>query len=388
LRRDKLTWDVIVVGAGPAGSAAARACAEEGLSTLCIEEHGTIGHPVQCAGLLSTSAFAECGVSRRSILNEVSGARMFSGLGGEISFDAGVTKAFVVDRGLLDREMAEKAADAGAEFRLKTSAAGIRGTALLTRGVRGREEFPFRLLIAADGPRSSISRMLGFRRPQVYLAGIQAEVPCSIDPRCVELHPNASPDFFGWAIPVSPTRARVGLCAREHAKEYFDRFIVRYGGSMLHLVTGVIPLGVMPQTCGHRTFIVGDAAGFAKPTSGGGVYTGVRSAKHAAAVAAACCSAGAFDDEHLREYERRWREDFGRELDIGMKALRLRQRMTPEEIDRLCRALDSPDVIRAIVEHGDMDRPASLLRKLALKPAVVRAMGILFASEVRRIITG
>ncbi|HQD24114.1 MAG TPA: FAD-dependent oxidoreductase, partial [Methanoculleus sp.] len=140
MRRDKLTWDVIVVGAGPAGSAAARACAEEGLSTLCIEEHGTIGHPVQCAGLLSTSAFAECGVSRRSILNEVSGARMFSGLGGEISFDAGVTKAFVVDRGLLDREMAEKAADAGAEFRLKTSAAGIRGTALLTRGVRGREE--------------------------------------------------------------------------------------------------------------------------------------------------------------------------------------------------------------------------------------------------------
>jgi hypothetical protein len=71
-----------------------------------------------------------------------------------------------------------------------------------------------------------------------------------------------------------------------------------------------------------------------------------------------------------------------------MKALRLRQRMTPEEIDRLCRALDNPDVIRTIVEHGDIDRPGSLLRKLALKPAVVRAMGILFASEVRRIITG
>lgn len=383
-----MVWDVVVIGAGPVGSAAARACAKEGLSTLCIEEHGTIGHPVQCAGLLSISAFAECDVSNRSILNEVSGARMVSGLGGELLFDAGVTKAYVVDRCLLDRAMAEKAANAGAEFRLKTSAAGIQGTSLLTRGIRGREEIPFRLLIAADGPRSSIARMLGFQRPEVYLAGIQAEVPCEIDPRHVELHPNAAPDFFGWVIPVSPTRARVGLCAREHAHDHFNRFIARYGGNSLHLVSGVIPLGVMPQTYGHRALIVGDAAGFAKPTSGGGIYTGVRSAKHAAAVAAACCARAEFDDGSLRDYERRWKEDFGRELDIGMKAFRMRQKMTPEEIDRLCQVLDDPDLIATIVEHGDMDRPGTLLRKLALKPALVRAMGILFASGVRRILTG
>jgi flavin-dependent dehydrogenase len=284
--------------------------------------------------------------------------------------------------------MAKSAADAGAEFRLKTSASGISGTSLQTRGVRGREEIPFRLLIAADGPRSSVARMLGLQRSSLYLPGVQAEVPCAIDPRYVELHPNASPDFFGWAIPVSATRARVGLCAREHAKDHFDRFIARYGQNSLHLVSGVIPLGVMPRTYGRRALIVGDAAGFAKPTSGGGVYTGVRSAKHAAAVAAECCARGAFDDGSLRDYERRWKEDFGKELDIGMKALHMRQRMAPEEIDHLCRALDDPDIIRTIVEHGDMDRPGTLLRKLALKPALARTMGILFASGVRRILTG
>ncbi|WP_317065168.1 NAD(P)/FAD-dependent oxidoreductase [Methanoculleus caldifontis] len=383
-----MVWDVVVVGAGPAGSAAARACAEEGLSTLCIEEHGTIGHPVQCAGLLSASALAECDVSKRSVLNEVTGARMVSGLGGELLFDAGVTKAYVVDRCLLDREMAERAAEAGAEFRLKTGACGVQGASLLTRGVRGREEIPFRLLIAADGPRGSVARMLGLRRAGVYLAGVQAEVPYTMDPRYVELHPNASPDFFGWAIPVSRTRARVGLCAREHAGDHFARFVARYGGTSLHLVSGVIPLGVMPRTYGHRTLFVGDAAGLAKPTSGGGVYTGVRSAKHAAAVAAACVARGTFDDESLREYERRWKEDFGRELDTGMRALRVRQRMTPEEIDRLCRALNDEDLIATIVEHGDMDRPGALLRRLALKPALARAMGILFASGVRQILTG
>lgn len=374
------------MGAGPSGCAAARACAEKGLSTLCIEEHGTIGYPVQCAGLLSTSAFEECNVSRASIQNEVSGARMVSDLGGELLFDARTTKACIVDRTHLDREMAKRAADAGAEFLLKTSVVGIQGSSLLTRGVRGREEIPFRLTIAADGARSSIARMLGLRRSALYLGGVQAEVPYSVDPRYVELHPNASPDFFGWVIPVSATRARIGLCAREHAKDHFDRFIARYGGDCIHLVSGVIPLGVMPQTYGHRTLFVGDAAGFPKPTSGGGIYTGVRSAKHAAEVAAACCGRGVFDDDALRDYERRWKEDFGRELDIGLKALRIRQKMTPEDIDRLCRALNDPDIINTIVEHGDMDRPDALLRKLVLKPALIRGMGVLFASKMRHLL--
>jgi digeranylgeranylglycerophospholipid reductase len=313
---------------------------------------------------------------------------MVSDLGGELLFDARVTKAHVVDRCRLDREMAQRAADAGAEFLLKTSVSGIQGSALLTRGIRGREEIPFRLVIAADGPRSSIARMLGLRRPEIYLGGVQAEVPCRVDPRYVELHPNASPDFFGWVIPISATRARIGLCAKEHAKEHLDRFVARYGGSCTHLVSGVIPLGVMPRTYGHRVLFVGDAAGFPKPTSGGGIYTGIRSAKHAAEVAVACCARREFDDASLQDYERLWREDFGRELDIGLKMLRVRQKMTPEEIDRLCRILNDPDLIETIVEHGDMDRPGALIKKLALKPALIRGMGMLFASKIRQILKG
>ncbi len=130
-----MVYDVIVIGAGPAGSAAASECAKSGLTTLCIEEHGTIGYPVQCAGLLSNAAFAECRVSDRPVLARVSGARVVSDRGSEILIDAKIQKAVVVDRGLLDREMAESAANSGAEFLLKTAAYGIRGTSLIT-GVR------------------------------------------------------------------------------------------------------------------------------------------------------------------------------------------------------------------------------------------------------------
>jgi len=369
---ESMTYDVVVVGAGPAGSAAASACAGLGLKTLCIEEHGTVGYPVQCAGLLSTAAFAECRVSGRSVLNRVSGARILSEKGSGILIDAKKTMAFVVDRGALDREMAENAAHDGAEYLLKTSVCGIRQGTLITRGAFREKPIPFRVLIAADGPRSTIARLLRMQRAKVFLAGIQADVPHRGDPGVVELYPDASPDFFGWAIPTAPGRARVGLCARADVPEHFAAFLKKFSSSCVHLVTGTLPLGVMPKTYGHRTLFVGDAAGFAKPTSGGGVYTGVRSARHAAAVAAEACACNRFDDSVLSGYEQRWKADIGSELALGFRLFELRQHLSGQDIDDLIRALDRPDILRTIEEFGDMDRPSSVVRKLLLRPGVLR----------------
>jgi len=377
-----MMYDVVVVGAGPVGSAAAEECARLGLSTLCIEEHGTIGHPVQCAGLLSNAAFAECRVAERTVMNRVTGARIVAGEE-NILIDARKTMACVVDRSALDYEMARHAADRGAEFRLRTSACGIRGNTLLTRGVNGHEEIPFRILIAADGPRSSIARYLGMERARLFLAGIQADVPLNSDPRYVELHPDAAPDFFGWAIPAAPGITRIGMCTGADVPGRFEAFLQKFGGNSLHLVTGTLPLGVMPRTFGHRTLFAGDAAGFPKPTSGGGIYTGVRSARHAAAVAAEACESDRFDDPVLVGYERRWQADFGSELDLGFRLLGMRQRMTPADVQAILAALDDPEIIRTIEEYGDMDRPGTVVKKLLLKPGMFRLLGPLLATGLR-----
>jgi digeranylgeranylglycerophospholipid reductase len=344
-----MSYDVIVVGAGPAGSAAAHECARQGLSTLCIEEHGTIGYPVQCAGLLSNAAFAECRVSERAVLTKVSGARVISGMGSEILIDAKTTKAVVVDRGALDREMAESAANAGAEFRLRTAAYDISGTTLMTHGVNGHEKIPFRLLIAADGPRSSIARLCKMPRAKTYLAGIQVDLLHECDPRFVEIYPDASPDFFGWMIPTGEGRVRIGLCGQYQVPERFAAFRKKFGTNSTHLVTGTLPLGLMQKTYGPHTLFVGDAAGFAKPTSGGGVYTGIRSARHAAAVAAICCETDTFTDTMLGEYEQRWKADIGRELELGFRIFQLRQKISARDMDALIRALNDPDIVRTIV---------------------------------------
>lgn len=367
-----MRFDVIVVGAGPAGTAAARECARLGLSVLCLEEHGTIGYPVQCAGLLSTAAFDECRLSsERSILNRVSGARVIGSAGSELLIDAKRPKAVVVDRGTLDREMAEAAADAGAEFRLRTALCDVRGTTIISRGVNGHEEFGFGILIAADGPRSIVARRYGMERARTFLAGIQADMPGKCDTRYVEIYPDASPDFFGWAIPTGPGRIRVGLCGRSDVMARFSVFARRFGSSTTNLVTGTLPLGVMRQTYRTRTLFVGDAAGFPKPTSGGGIYTGVRSARHAAAVAAACISGGTFADAALADYERRWKEDFGRELDLGYRLFEMRQRLAPKDTDPLLQALNTPAILRTIEESGDMDRPGALVKKLLVNPSVL-----------------
>jgi digeranylgeranylglycerophospholipid reductase len=378
-------YDVVVVGTGPAGSTAARECAARGLTTLCIEEHGTIGYPIQCAGLLSLPALQECEVSQNCVLHQVRGARFVTNSGDIGTLDAGIPKACIVDRGILDREMAASALEAGADIRLKTSVRAVSGSGVITSGMRGKEEVRGRLIIAADGVRSGIARMMGFPRSPVLLSGLQAEIRWEMEPAYVEVHPHASPDFFGWVIPLGKDRARVGLCGEEAVKERFERFLSRYPSSIVHRVSGAIPLGVMPRTFGNRTLFIGDAAGMVKPTTGGGVYTGVRSARHAAEVALACCEEGRFDDQILASYEQRWKQDFGRELLLGFRLFQLRRSLSEEEVDRLLSVLKEPSLLETIKTYGDMDRPRKLLVQLAKKPAFYPLLRLLVQKGLHQI---
>ncbi|HWQ66328.1 MAG TPA: NAD(P)/FAD-dependent oxidoreductase [Methanospirillum sp.] len=377
-------WDVVVVGAGPAGSAAAADCASAGLSTLLIEEQAHIGFPVQCAGLLSCSAFSECRVTNRSVLNTVSGAVVSAG-SASCSFDAGQIKAYVVDRGMLDQEMGWTAANAGAEIQLKTGAhsVDIRNKVLKTRGVAGIQEIRYRVLIAADGPRSTISRAAGLDRAPVYLSGLQCDIPYDMEQQKVAIFPNASPEFFGWVIPMGKGRARIGMCGISGVRELFERFIRPFGRSGVHYVSGTIPIGTLPKTFSDGLMVVGDAAALAKPTSGGGVYTGIRSARHAAAVAIQSCEEDRTDASFLSTYEKRWKKDFGRELKIGYTAFGVRQKISPTKMESLIREMSRPSIQDLIVRKGDMDRPGRLIASLLVHPRMMIAGGSLLSGIIR-----
>ncbi len=376
------TYDVIVIGAGPVGCTAATLCADEGLSTLLVEEHATIGYPVQCAGLLSVQAFHECRVSEDSVLNTISGARIITN-NAAITFQAKETKAYVVDRAHLDREIAMHAAAAGSDILIKTYAKHIKKNTVFLTGAMGSYTVSGKVIIAADGPKSSIARMKGLTGPKTVLSGLQCDIRYNMDPSHVEIFPNGSEDFFAWIIPIGNGRARAGLAGTHDVKNRFLTFIKPFEQSCIHFVAGTIPLGVIPQTYADHTLITGDAAGFAKPTSGGGVYTGVRSARHAAATAIEACEQEHFDASSLSVYEKRWKSDFGRELALGYLLFKLRNNLHPSDIEYFIKNAQDPAFLRLIEDKGDMDRPSRLLKRIMFSPVMARSAGHILIKKIR-----
>jgi flavin-dependent dehydrogenase len=138
---------------------------------------------------------------------------------------------------------------------------------------------------------------------------------------------------------------------------------------------GTIPIGIRNHACSAGCIIVGNAAGFPKPISGGGICTGVRSAYHVASAAIAACESGDSLDTTLSEYGKRWRADFGGELELGFDALSLRRMLTAEEIDATIDALNTPEILALIAKSGDMDHPSSLLVKLMKKQHLSKFLG-------------
>ena len=148
-------------------------------------------------------------------------------------------------------------------------------------------------------------------------------------------------------------------------------------------MSGTIPLGTLERTYTEGIMVVGDAAALAKPTSGGGVYTGVRSGRHAAVIAVSAHEEGRYDAGFLSAYQQRWKADFGRELKAGMAAFALRQRIRTQEMDQIIRVMQSPSISDLIVRYGDMDRPGRLLGRLLVHPGMYPAAMIAFRSCIR-----
>jgi geranylgeranyl reductase family protein len=367
-------FDVAVIGAGPAGSMAAKYAAKSGVCTILLEEHAAAGWPVQCAGLLGNEAMAESEISSRSIvLQAMRGATVFSPGCQRLDFKAKATKAWVVDRRLFDQAMLARAVAKGAELRIRSNVRNIRrerGYSILT--LAGGREIKSRIVISAEGVSARIARRAGISPSQMILSGAQVQVPFAVeDPEKVEVHLGVAPGLFGWVIPIDERSARIGLCARDRGCEYLRSFFKkdtikkRLQGSPVALNVGGLPLGPAAVTAVDGLLAVGDAAGQVKPTSGGGIYPGLVAAKIAGGVAAAAAIEGDRTALRLMEYDRLWRAALGRELEIGMRANRMLGKMSDAELDELVGYLaKKPSLIEAIEEHGDIDRPSLLMARM------------------------
>ncbi len=383
-----MEYDVVIVGAGPAGSMAAKYAASEGVNVLMIEEHATIGQPVQCSGIISTRAYKGCEVTTSLTKHDIRGACVHAPDGRILSIDGRRTMAHVVDRRELDRAMAIEALHAGAAALVKTRYHGFRreGTHIVVNAVNHGEplEVRTRVLIGADGVQSTVGRDAGLGRVKSVLTCAQAEVTADVErPECVDLYVGrqVAPGFFAWAIPTREHTLRIGLCSTERSfdrlQHLMHRLSERYATSLLDFSVGSIPLGPPPVTVADGVIIVGDAAGQVKPTSGGGVFPGVRCAKIAGTVAAQAVARDDVSAASLMTYDTKWRADVGRELASGWRIRQTLNAFSDADVNELVAALDDKRMLDIIAQYGDMDRPSIVLRKLLLSTKAPRLFKLL-----------
>jgi geranylgeranyl reductase family protein len=383
-----MKYDCIVVGAGPAGAMAAKYAAINGARTLLIEEHASIGSPVQCTGLISTKALKECEVREGIfILSKIRGAFVYSPSGEEVCVRGKDVKAYVIDRKIFDRALVENAVDKGVDVLVRTRFTGLGAGKISVVSNGEKKEIEGNVIIGADGIQSSVGRAAALPGCEMFLSGIQFEAPyIPKDPEYVEIFTGneIAPGFFGWAVPFSGM-ARIGLAknpgypARNYLEKLLKHPIVssRYGGGRTEHVVGGIPLGPPRKTTTDRVLLVGDAAGQVKPTSGGGVYMGAVCAKIAGGVAARA----SHKECGLSEYEKKWRSAVGRELEIGMMIHKSIGKLSDENLNEFVAFLNKPDIRELMTEYGDMDHPSVFMQKLIMsgnKRQLIKLFGVAF----------
>jgi len=327
-------YDVLVIGAGPAGSTAARFAAKAGCRTLMIEKRAEIGVPIRCGEGIAKGWLDEIGIpaSPKFVQHEVEGARVFAPDGTSLVIDsahAGDEVGYTVDRGLFDRYLAAEAARAGAEIRIRTSAVGLlqeRGKVFGARCEHMGRTVDVRadLVVGADGFESQVGRWAGLAthlRAQDIDACLEyTMVGVRGDPRYDDFYlGSCAPGGYAWVFWKGDDVANVGLGVnlsrvrdRADAKLYLDRFLAAHpdlgGGQVLQEIAGAVSVSPpLERTVADGLVLVGDAARMIDPVTGGGILNGCLTGKFAGEVAGQALAAADYTAKFLERYERRWR---------------------------------------------------------------------------------
>ena len=353
--------DVVVVGAGPAGSYAAYCLAIRGYDVVVLEEHPRVGEPTNCSGLVGAEAFEKHDLPTEAILGSFDAARFVSPRGAEALVSAGRTVAYVVDRAGFDRSLARQAQAAGATYRMGTRCLGISqtggGIRVNVQDPEGQGEFEARAGIIATGVKYGLLEGLGMTRPSRFIEASQTEVRMTgVKEVEVYLGRDISPGSFGWAIPVGDERVRLGVCNGKRAPEHLQRLLRNplVGSRLLEenprLKNKPIPIAPGKRSYLDHLLLVGDAAGQVKPTTGGGIYYGILCAEIAARTLDEAFIAGDLSVRRMAVYESRWRKEIGLELSMGAYFRRLGAWFSDAQIDQLIRSYRDPE-LRDLVER-------------------------------------
>ncbi|MFQ5969411.1 MAG: NAD(P)/FAD-dependent oxidoreductase [Nitrososphaerales archaeon] len=332
-------YDIVVVGAGPAGLSAAYAAAKNGVSVIVLEKDDGIAYNVRTSGVSWIEEITRFGITEEHY-NPIKNYAFFSP-SNEVMISGKEPKCCVLNVRSTYQHLAFDAASAGARIMVKANATNAivnnkRISGVKANTPKGELSINADLVIDASGFNTAIGRKLGFVS-EWKRYGVGAEYECyteNVDSNTWTLMVGSeySPAGYAWIFPLSKNRARigVGIGRPESGEEPLDRLNVMLEkkpkpldkiGKIepVELHYGFIPNeGVRENTVADGFILVGDSAGQANPLVLEGIRYAIEFGRLAGDIGAKSLQHGA-KKESLQEYDQTWRSKVQSKIAAAVK---------------------------------------------------------------------
>jgi len=318
----KNSYDIVVVGAGPAGSSAAKAAAQKGAKVLLIDRRQRVGVPVQCAEFVPQWVFRYAHFSATCILQTIDS--MVTHLPDGTSYEM-KSPGYMLDRSIFDKDLVSSAILAGAKISIETKAVGLSAEGLAVERGSQSEVIQSKVFISADGVHSAIARFVG-QPPLKTIVALQYEIVIPKPQNHVDVFFHKDYEGgYAWFFPkgrtanvgigVIPPKTTLLLNLMDHFLDHLAESEKLTRVEIVSKTGGSIPCETPRKTVFDNILFVGDAAGHAHPITGAGILNAAMGGEIAGRIAADAVDKG--DLNYLEQYETEWKEMFGKTLFYG-----------------------------------------------------------------------
>jgi digeranylgeranylglycerophospholipid reductase len=405
---EKTDYDVVIVGAGPAGSTVARHAAQAGLSVLALDKRKAIGNPVRCGeGLGAREVLAQgLELPRWVYSTDVKGAKVVAPNGKELVWESKETSGWILERKLFDSWLAQLAVSKGAKIEVNRRVVDVIRKNGKMAGVKVKDgssddiyDVTANIVVSAEGMESFTARRMGF--PTVHrLYDVDTCYQYEMQPyrhdNLIELYfgNKIAPRGYVWIFPKENQRANVGIGIGAHIetgikrsgirgadpKPFLDEFIK--GNKQLKDASSLVDFGGVISVCEpinkftmDNALVVGTAAKQVDPIHGGGIALAIESGQLAANAIIEAHKRKDFSEKLLYSiYEAPWRETAGKKMAKRLLLRKVMEKLDDDDLNHIFNTITQDDLADIVNKNKFAESAAKVL---VGRPQLIKALGAL-----------